>query len=167
MATAFATADLCDAHPDLLDAGALRLMQPMALALGKRRSFCGPASTLRVFEDNALVAERVKSPGEGRVLVVDGGVSTRRALLGGNLARLAQDQGWAGIIIAGGVRDADEIDAFDIGVRALVLTPRRAIKRGQGEVDVAVVVFGVRVAPGDWVYADRDGVLVADRDLRP
>jgi regulator of ribonuclease activity A len=161
----FATADLCDAHPDLLDSGALRVMGPIAVSLGKRPSFCGRASTLRVFEDNSLVAERVKSPGAGRVLVVDGEGSRRCALLGGNLARAAQDHGWTGIIIAGAVRDAEEIEGLSIGVRALCLHPRRSLKRGQGEADVPVTVFGVRVMRGDWVYADRDGVLVSDRDL--
>jgi regulator of ribonuclease activity A len=161
----FATTDLCDAHEDLLANGALRVVPVPLLAFGRRQCFAGPAATLKLFEDNSLLAEAVKTPGNGRVLVVDAGGSTRSAVLGGNLAAAAVANGWAGLLIAGAVRDADEIDACDIGVRALALCPRRSVKRGQGERDAVLDFLGVRVAPDRWVYADRDGVLVADRPL--
>jgi regulator of ribonuclease activity A len=165
MSAAWSTTDLCDANEALLETGALRVLAPGWLIFGRNVSFAGRARTLRLFEDNSTLARRVKVPGDGGVLVVDGGGSARCAVFGGNLARAAQDNGWVGLIIAGAVRDADEIDACEVGVRALALHPRRSAKRGQGEEDVAVMVGGSRVSPGDWIYADRDGILVSDRAL--
>lgn len=159
------TTDLCDTHEDLLDRGALQVMQPGLIALGQRGAFHGVASTLRLYEDNSLLAESVRLPGAGGVLVVDGGGSLRRAVLGGNLARAAQEHGWSGVIVFGAVRDADEIDACGIGVRALALCPRRPLKRGAGERQVEVSFLGVHVRPGAWIYADRDGVIVSDVPL--
>jgi regulator of ribonuclease activity A len=165
MSTAPSTCDLCDAHEQLLATGRLRVLPPGLLSFGGRLRFAGPSATLRVFEDNALLANWVRSPGEGRVLVVDAGSSLRCAVLGGRLASAAAANGWSGLVIAGAVRDADEIDACDIGVRALALSPRRSLKRGTGEVQQAVSVLGVAVSPGDWIYADRDGVIVSDTRL--
>lgn len=159
--SSFATTDLCDAHEAQLASGEVQVMQPASLRLGARRAFHGQAVTLRLFEDNSLLAEAVKSPGEGRVLVVDAGGSTRCAVLGGNLARAASNAGWAGIVVNGAVRDADEIDACAIAVLALALDPRRSVKRGIGDRDVAVSFLGVTVRPGDWIYSDRDGTLVS------
>jgi regulator of ribonuclease activity A len=99
------------------------------------------------------------------VLVIDGGGSRRCALVGGNLAKAAADNGWQGIVVNGAVRDADEIDALDLGVRALALHPVRSIKRGQGEREVVVYMPGAMVRPGDWIYADRDGLLVSREPL--
>ncbi|HOX90109.1 MAG TPA: ribonuclease E activity regulator RraA [Burkholderiaceae bacterium] len=160
-----ATTDLCDAHEALLPSGELQVLAPGYLALGQRQAFHGAAVTLKVFEDNSLVAEAVKTAGKGRVLVVDGGGSLRCALFGGNLAQAAQANAWAGVLIHGCARDAAEIDACAIGVRALALHPRRSVKRGVGERDVILNFGGVRITPGDWIYADRDGVLVARRPL--
>ena len=112
-----------------------------------------------------MLAQAVREPGAGQVLVVDAGGSARCAVLGGNLARSAADNGWAGVIVFGAVRDVEEIDGCAIGVRALAVTPRRSVKRGEGQRDLAVAVCGVTVRPGDWVYADRDGVLVSGRAL--
>jgi len=159
------TTDLCDAHEALIDSGELRVLAPGLLAFGARRDFHGAARTLKLFEDNSLLAQAVREPGEGHVLVVDAGGGTRCAVLGGNLARAAAENGWAGIVVYGAVRDADEMDACDVGVRALVLNPRRSVKRGEGQRDLVVEVCGVTVRPGDWVYADRDGVLVCSRRL--
>lgn len=156
------TTDLCDAHEALLDDGSLRVVPPGLLSFGRRAAFSGPAATVKVRDDNALVAQWVRSPGEGRVLVVDGGNSSRCAVVGGRLAAAAAANGWSGLVIAGAVRDADEIDGCDIGVRALGLSPRRSAKTGAGQAQVAVAILGVAVAPGDWIYADRDGVLVSD-----
>lgn len=164
--TAFpATTDLCDAHEPLFDSGELRVLGPGLLAFGARPRFCGTARTIKLFEDNTLLAQAVKEPGGGQVLVVDAGGSTRCAVLGGNLARAAADNGWAGVIVYGAVRDVDEIDGCAVGVRALAVTPRRSIKRGEGQRDLVVQVFGQLVRPGDWVYADRDGVIVCSRQL--
>ena len=156
-----ATTDLCDAHEGQLPTGELQVLTPGYLALGQHVGFYGRAVTLKVFEDNSFVAEAVKTPGEGRVLVVDGGGSLRCALFGGNLAQAAARNGWAGVVIHGCARDADEIDACSIAVRALALHPARSVKRGVGERDLVLSFGGVRVAPGDWIYGDRDGVLVS------
>jgi regulator of ribonuclease activity A len=159
------TTDLCDAHEDALDDGSLRAMQPGLLRFGARVEFAGPAATLKIFEDNSLLAEAVRTAGEGRVLVVDAGGSLRCAVFGGNLAAAAAANGWAGVIVNGCVRDVAEIDSAAIGVRALALHPRRAAKRGQGQRDVPVTFLGTTVRSGEWIYADADGVLVSARAL--
>jgi regulator of ribonuclease activity A len=159
------TTDLCDANEPLFDSGELRVLAPGLLAFGARRRFHGAARTLKLFEDNSLLAQAVRQSGEGCVLVVDAGGGTRCAVLGGNLARAAEQNGWAGIVVHGAVRDTDEIDACDLGVRALAVNPRRSVKRGEGQRDLVVELCGVAVRPGDWIYADRDGVLVCSRRL--
>ena len=161
----FATTDLCDANPELLEDGSLAVLPPVFRHFGRRIRFAGPAATLKVFEDNALVRATLETPGDGRVLVVDGGGSLRRALVGGQLGLLAQNNGWAGIVIDGCVRDTEELDACDVGIRALAAMPRRSARNGVGERDIRVQIAGVAVAPGDWVYADADGILVASRQL--
>jgi len=158
---AFSTCDLCDAHEDKLADGRLAVLPPVFRAFGKRAAFAGPAATLKVFEDNVLVRATLETPGEGRVLVVDGGGSLRCALVGGNLGRLAEQNGWAGIIVHGCVRDADELNACAVGLRALATHPQRSVRKGVGERDLRVAIAGVAVNPGDWIYADGDGVLVA------
>ena len=132
---------------------------------GAPRSFSGPVHTLRCPEDNSRVREAVNSAGNGRVLVVDGGGSLRRALVGGNLAVAAAKNGWAGIVVDGCVRDVAELRAAGIPIRALALNPLRTEKRGEGQADVAVQLQGIWVRPGDWLYADEDGIVVADRAL--
>jgi regulator of ribonuclease activity A len=161
----FATTDLCDDHPQLLLDGSLAVLPPVFKRFGKRQAFCGPAVTLKVFEDNALVRATLEAPGNGAVLVVDGGASLRRALFGGQLAVLAQDNGWAGVIIDGCVRDSEEINACEIGVRALATHPQRSARSGAGERNLRVCIAGIAVNPGDWMYADADGVLVAQQKL--
>lgn len=162
----FATCDLCDAY---LKAGAtdsgFRVLPPVFHSYGGRRRFCGPVSTVKCFEDNSLVKAAVDSPGLGRVLVVDGGASLRHALVGGNLGAAAARNGWAGVLVDGAVRDAAELAACDLGILALALMPLPTIKRNEGQADVPVLVQGVRVQPGDWLYADEDGVVVANRAL--
>ncbi|HYF60432.1 MAG TPA: ribonuclease E activity regulator RraA [Burkholderiaceae bacterium] len=161
----FATTDLCDAHEDRLRDGRLRVAPPPWIALGALARFAGPAVTLRVPDDNSLVRAALETPGAGRVLVVDGGASLRCALLGGNLGRLGERNGWSGVIVNGCARDADELDGCRLGVRALALHPRRSDKRGLGERDVPLAFAGLTVRPGDWIYADRDGWLVASEAL--
>jgi regulator of ribonuclease activity A len=159
------TTDLCDANEALFDSGDLQVLLPGLLSFGARERFCGRARTVKLFEDNTALAQAVKEPGEGQVLVVDAGGSTRCAVLGGNLARHAADNAWAGVVVFGAVRDVEEIDGCAIGVRAVAVTPRRSVKRGEGQRDLVVTVCGALVRPGDWIYADRDGVLVSRRLL--
>lgn len=162
----FATCDLCDDHPQLIEDGTLSVLPPVFRHFGQRLKFCGPAVTLKVFEDNALVRATLEAPGHGNVLVIDGGGSLRRALVGGNLAKLAQDHGWAGVIVDGCVRDTDEMNACDVGIRALGTMPRKSDKNGAGERNVKVTVAGVAVHPGDWIYADTDGIVVSRTRLK-
>jgi regulator of ribonuclease activity A len=161
----FATTDLCDDHPQLLEDGRLAVLPPVFRHFGRHVRFCGRVTTLKVFEDNALVRATLEAPGNGNVLVIDGGGSLRRALVGGQLALLAHDNGWAGIIVDGCVRDSDEINACEIGVRALAAHPQKSAKKGVGERNARVWIAGVAVSPGDWIYADADGVLVAQQKL--
>jgi regulator of ribonuclease activity A len=155
----FATCDLCDAHKSDTD-GAFRVLPPVFRDFGARRKFCGPVATVKCFEDNTPVKAAVESPGEGRVLVVDGGGSLRRALLGGNLGAAAARNGWAGVVIDGCVRDAAELAACDTGIRALALMPLPTERRAPGQRDIAVQIQGIWVRPGDWLYADADGIVV-------
>ncbi len=155
----FATCDLCDAHKNDTD-GAFRVLPPVFHDYGGRLKFSGPVSTLKCFEDNSLVKAAVDSPGLGRVLVVDGGGSLRRALVGGNLGAAAAKNGWAGVVVDGSVRDAAELAACDVGIRALALMPLPTEKRNEGQRDVPVQLQGVWVRPGDWLYADADGIVV-------
>ena len=159
----FSTCDLCDAHEN--EPAVVRALPPVFRDFGGVSRFCGPVSTARCFEDNSRVKEAVESPGHGRVLVVDGGGSVRRALVGGNLAAAAERNGWAGIVVDGAVRDLAELRAVQVGVRALASMPQRSVKRNEGQRDVPVVVQGVPVAPGDWLYADEDGIVLAQRPL--
>jgi len=161
----FATTDLCDDHPQLLEDGRLAVLAPVYRHFGQRMAFAGPVTTLKVFEDNALVRATLEAPGNGNVLVIDGGASLRRALVGGQLALLARDNGWAGIVVDGCVRDCDEINACDIGVRALGVHPQKSARKGVGERNERVVVGGVAMGPGDWIYADADGILVSQQKL--
>jgi regulator of ribonuclease activity A len=161
----FATCDICDVHEDKLAGGALAVLPPAFKLFGKRAKFSGIATTLKVFEDNVLVRTTLETPGNGHVLVVDGGGSLRCALVGGNLALLAEKNGWAGIVVYGCVRDSEEINACDIGVRALATHPQRSVRKGVGERDLRVAIAGIMVSPGDWIYADADGVLVAREKL--
>lgn len=154
------TCDLCDAHKGD-PSGAFRVLPPVWRHFGGRRHFAGPVSTVKCFEDNTVVKAAVESAGEGRVLVVDGGGSLRRALLGGNLAAAAARNGWAGVVIDGCVRDVAELAASDLGVCALAPMPLPTERRGEGQRDVPVQVQGVWVRPGDWLCADEDGIVVS------
>lgn len=154
------TADLYDDFSDEVNVAA-----PVFRAFGRREAFSGPVATLKVFEDNTMVRAALETPGDGRVLVVDGGGSLRCALVGDKLARLAIDNGWSGLIINGCIRDSGEINRMDIGIKALAAHPAKSAKRGEGQEDIAVAFAGVTFAPGRHVYADADGIVVADEDL--
>ncbi len=155
-----ATTDLSDEHPDLV-----RHAAPVFRDFGGRLAFSGPIATLRVFEDNAMVRKAVEGPGDGRVLVIDGGGSLRCALFGGNLAALAAENGWAGVVVHGCIRDTGELAAAAIGVKALAAHPKRSARTGAGEADIAVTFAGVTFTPGEWLYADGDGIIVAAKKL--
>jgi regulator of ribonuclease activity A len=157
-----ATCDLCDAHKGDRS-GAFRVLPPVFRDFGARSAFHGPVSTVKCFEDNSLVKAAVESPGQGRVLVVDGAGSLQRALLGGNLGAAAVKNGWAGLVIDGCVRDVAELAACDIGIRALAPLPLPTERAGQGQRDVVLQIRGVWVRPGDWLYADADGIVLLDR----
>ncbi len=154
------TADLMDEHADRA-----RVVDPIFSDFGGHASFDGPVFTLKAHEDNTLVREALEQPGEGQVLVIDGGGSLRCAMVGDNLARLGAENGWAGILVFGCIRDARIMRGIEIGIKALATNPRKSIKRGVGETQIPVSFGGVTFAPGDHLYADEDGVVVASEKL--
>jgi regulator of ribonuclease activity A len=154
------TADLCDDHGD-----DVQVCEPVFHMYGGRRAFHGPVSTVFCFEDNSRVKEAVEGPGRGYVLVVDGGGSRRRALLGDKLGLAAVNNGWAGVIIHGCIRDSAELATMALGVRALGTVPMRSEKRGAGERDVPVRFAGVTFRPGEFVYVDDDGIIVSAQPI--
>lgn len=162
---ALPTADICDSNAASLVNGDVRILHPVFQSYGQTRAFSGPVVTVKVLEDNVLVREVLEMKGEGRVLVIDGGGSLRCALMGGNMVRLAQSMGWAGVVVNGCVRDVDEINECDIGVRALASYPLKSGKKGTGEKHVPVYVAGALIHEGEWLYADNDGILVSKFEL--
>ncbi len=155
-----ATADLCDQHSEIV-----RIAKPVFRSYGGRAAFAGPVRTLRVLEDNSLVRTALEQPGGGAVLVVDGGGSRNCALLGDLLGALAVRNDWAGIVINGCIRDSKQIATMALGVLALATHPRKSRKQNRGEADVTINIAGIAVAPGDYLYADEDGLIVADAPL--
>ncbi|MEI7643528.1 MAG: ribonuclease E activity regulator RraA [Chloroflexales bacterium] len=155
----FKTTDLCDAHEDV------QVADPLLRHFGKLTRFVGQVTTLKIFEDNTLVRSVLEEPGAGRVLVVDGGGSLRCALVGDQIGALAARNGWAGIVIYGCVRDRVELGKLPLGIMALDTHPRRSIKRGEGQRDVPVRFAGVNFSPGQQLYADDDGLVVAAAPL--
>ncbi len=161
----FQTADLLDSHEGLVHSGFLRVLCPMFRAYGGRTRFSGGVRTLKLFEDNSLVRTMLSQPGEGSVLVVDGGGSLRCALLGDQLAALAVKNAWAGVLVYGCIRDSRAIGGMDLGVMALATHPLKSVKRNVGEADVPVTFGGVTFVPGESLYADEDGVVVCREPL--
>ena len=157
--THISTPDLSDTAPE---ACALALS---FVNFGQVKQFGGPAVTIKCHEDNSLVKQCVEEPGQGRVIVVDGGGSMRRALLGDMLAEKAAANGWTGLIIHGAIRDVDEIGETPLGVQALGCCPVKTEKLGVGQRDIILHMGGVQITPGDYVYADNNGVLVSKRPL--
>ena len=149
------TCDLYDEHLDSARVPTITLSN-----LGGATEFCGTAVTVKCFEDNSRVKELVSTPGAGKVLVVDGGGSVRCALVGDVLGGEAQRNGWAGIIVYGAVRDAAALRELDLGVMALGVTPRKSVRRGEGQTDIPIELGDIWCRPGDAVFADEDGVLV-------
>lgn len=155
----FATTDLCDAHEGKVPG--VRVATPIFRSFGGKTAFAGTIATLKLFEDNGLVRQTLDTPGNGRVLVIDGGGSLRRALLGDQLAALAVKNGWAGLVIWGCIRDSKAIGTMDLGVFALATIPLKTLKKNLGEAEIPVNFAGIDFVPGEWLYADEDGVIVS------
>jgi regulator of ribonuclease activity A len=157
----YITPDLCDAYPELV-----QVVEPMFSNFGGRDSFGGEIVTLKCFEDNSLVREQVDQAGKGKVLVVDGGGSLRCALLGDMLAEKAAKNGWEGMVIYGCVRDVDVLAQTDLGVQALASHPLKTDKRGLGDLNKVITFGGVTFRPGEFVYADNNGIIVSPSPLK-
>jgi len=153
----FATADLCDSHEPQLQVAEGNAFR----SYGQCASFSGKIVTIKCFENNPLVRTILSEPGNGKVLVVDGGGSLRRALFGDNIAALAVKNGWAGVIIYGAIRDSAVVDRLPLGVKALGTNPIKSSKQHPGDRDVVVAFAGVTFTPGHYVYADQDGIVVS------
>jgi regulator of ribonuclease activity A len=156
----FSVCDLCDEHEDEID-----VADSIFRNYGGRKSFGGEIVTLKCHEDNSLVKEWVARPGSGKVLIVDGGGSLRRSLLGDRLAAQAVANGWAGIVINGALRDVEILATLNIGIKALNAIPLKTEKRGVGEQGNAVRFAGVGFRPGAYVYGDLNGLIVSDQPL--
>jgi regulator of ribonuclease activity A len=154
------TTDLCDEYGDHV-----RVVVGPYRHFGGKRRFHGPVLTLRCPEDNSRLKELTTKDGGGRVLVVDGGGSLRRALLGDMVGKQLLDKGWAGIVVHGAVRDSEALAAMPFGVMALGTVPRRSNKNGEGQVGIPVEIGGVVCRPGDQLYADEDGIVLLDPSL--
>ena len=154
-ANTISTPDLSDAAPEA------RALELQFVNYGAIRQFGGQVVNLKCHEDNSLVKACVEEPGNGRVIVVDGGGSMRRSLLGDMLAEKAAEQGWAGLVINGVIRDVDQIAVTALGVQALGSCPVKTEKLGMGQRDIPVTIGGVDIDPGDYLYADNNGVLIS------
>jgi len=156
----YVTPDLCDQYPELV-----RVFEPIFTNYGGKTSFGGEVVTIKCYEDNSLVKEQAGTDGRGKVLVVDGGGSLRKALLGDMIAENAVKNNWEGIIIFGCIRDVDAIAALDLGVQAINSIPLKTEKRGIGDLNIQLQFAGVTVQPGEFIYADNNGVIVANKSL--
>lgn len=154
------TPDLCDDYPEI------QVVEPGFRNFGGVDAFGGAMVTVKCFEDNSVVKEQVATPGEGRVMVVDGGGSNRCALLGDMLAEQAAENGWAGLIVYGCIRDVDIVGRTSLGVQALDSHPRKSHKQGRGDLDIPVTFGGVTFHPGHYVYADNNGIVVSEKPLK-
>lgn len=152
--------DICD---DFIEE--ISILEPLFSDFGGKSKFSGEIVTIKCFEDNSLVRDAVRSEGRGRVLVVDGGGSMRHALLGDLLAAAAADNGWHGLLINGCVRDVEILQTIDLGVKALNCYPVKTEKRGEGQREINVSFAGARIQPGNFLYSDANGVVVASRNL--
>ena len=156
----FKTADLCDDYSDNL-----QIAEPGFISFGGNTVFGGPISTVKCHEDNSRVREHLSTAGHGRVRVVDAGGSRRCAMLGDMLAQKGVDNGWSGIIMYGLIRDSLDISQMPIGVKALGTHPLKSEKKNTGEIDVICRFYGVTFTPGEYLYADHDGIVVSKTAL--
>lgn len=156
----FITCDLCDDHPE-----DVRVCEPLFANFGGRDVFGGEIVTVKCHEDNSRVKETLATPGKGKVLVVDGGGSTRCALMGDMIGESAVKNGWEGVIIYGCVRDVDALVGLDLGVQAIAAIPLKSVRKGAGEMNLPVTFGGVTFKSGEYVYADNNGVIVSAKNL--
>lgn len=156
------TPDFCDEYGD-----AVQVAAPIFNHYGLIRRFGGKVVTVKCFEDNSKVAELVASEGHGQILVVDGGASSRRSLLGDMLVAKAVKNNWGGIVIYGYIRDIEDINEMNMAVMALGPIPRKTQKRGEGQVNIPLQFAGLTISPGDYLYADASGVIVSEKSLIP
>ena len=152
----WATTDLYDEHE-----GKVQTCSVQFRDFGGRMKFCGPIRTVRCFRDNQLFRALLDEPGDGAIVVVDGGGSTESALMGDIIAAKGAKNGWSGVVILGAIRDSAEIATIDFGTKALGVNPAKSSKEGTGAVDEPVEFGGVTFTPGEWIYCDEDGILVS------
>jgi regulator of ribonuclease activity A len=160
--TDIVTCDIVDAHKT---SGRIQSCSVQFTQLGARKSFAGPIRTIKCHEDNALIKKTLSTPGNGAVLVVDGGGSLRTALVGDVIAGLAVSNGWAGLVLYGAVRDTEALKTLAIGIKALGSNPWTSGKDGAGQLDIELRFGDVTFKPGAWLYSDGDGIIVADGKL--
>jgi regulator of ribonuclease activity A len=158
----FTTADLCDKHSEQEH---FQIAEPILKNFGGNAVFSGQISTLKVFEDNVLIRTTLEEKVNNRILVVDGGGSNRCALLGGDLAIIAFNNGWQGIVVYGCVRDSVELSQVPIGIRALRTHPLKSRKKGMGNRDILITFGGINFKRDQFLYADHDGIIVSDTML--
>jgi len=156
----YTTPDICDDFSD-----SLQVLEPLFTEFGGKEKFCGEIVTIKCFEDNSLVKQTLASSGQGQVLVVDGGGSSRCALLGDLLGAMAVENGWQGVLINGCVRDVEILKGMNLGVRALNCHPLKSNKRNEGQLNVSIRFAGVSFKPGQYLYADENGIVVAEQNL--
>ncbi|HDR1003128.1 ribonuclease E activity regulator RraA [Pasteurella multocida] len=154
------TSELCDIYLDQVD-----VVEPIFSSFGGVNRFYGKVTTVKCFENNGLITDILEENGEGRVLLIDGGGAVRRALVDAELAQLAVDNGWEGIIVYGAVRQIQQLEEMDIGIHALAPIPVGADKQNFGEIDVPVNFGGVTFFPEDYVYADLTGIILSQEPL--
>lgn len=157
----FVTPDLCDENPEIIS-----VVSPMFTNYGGHKAFFGEMVTVKCFEDNSVVKEQANEAGKGRVMVVDGGGSTRCALLGDLIAEKACENGWAGFVIYGCIRDVDAIAELNLGVQALNSIPIKSVRKGRGDLNIDITFGGVTFKPGHFIYADNNGVIVSPEALK-
>jgi len=157
---AFSTPDICDEF--LAD---LQVLEPLFSEYGDSEQFSGEVVTIKCFEDNTLLKQTLGTDGSGKVMVVDGGGSLRRALLGDILAAMAADNGWQGVVINGCVRDVEILKTIRLGIRALNSHPVRSDKRNEGQLNLPLAFAGANIKPGQYLYADENGILIANSKL--
>jgi len=154
------TSALCDIYLEQVD-----VVEPMFNSYGGRSSFGGQVTTVKCYEDSQLIFKTLEQNGLGRVLLVDGGGSLRCALIDSDMAQLAADNGWEGLVVYGSIREVDYIDEIDIGIQAIASIPVGAELRGDGDVDIPVNFGGVTFLPNDYIYADTTGIILSADDL--
>ena len=154
------TSELCDIYQE-----SVNVVEPLFSNFGGRTSFGGQIITVKCFEDNGLLYDLLEEDGHGRILLVDGGGSVRKALIDAELARLAVDNHWEGIVVYGAVRQVDALMELDLGIQAIAAIPAGCPDEGIGESDISVNFGGVTFFSGDYLYADNTGIILSEEPL--